>query len=510
MHSVKVGWVGQTFALAKHNESDGKKSRIRRSKEERKAMVETFIKKYQESNNGNFPSLNLTHKEVGGSFYTVREIVRDIIQENRVLGPAKFTLQELTSDHFYEHNPLGSIATEPQSVLAASSSKNHLEESNSMDTTGKKLCASDGYRSRAEHREVENGRVVNVSQVDIINEETVEATVVSDGYYGGFEHQEVDKKHITEDSQADETDNAIGESTVVSGEPYDGVENQIVNKGQIINGSQVDVTNKEFNEASIPGVHVNESMAPKQNEEELATAATPKAKVNPLTEDLTVETFPLKPVASTKDGIEVLGELSDSSNSPENNIEVLELEGHQEGSELNGIEPPKMTSSVDEKFEDDVKNHILNNTGEDEVKNLGGTLVESTEQSIHQKTFSRESEACTKPQVSHHNPTSEASNQNQLVDGAKASIQDDAQPKTMISTCTEKSKLSEEGLQKVNKLKVDGKISGNSQIRSNATLDRINLESWDGTPKNSAKKETNPLVAMFKAIVDALVKLLSE
>ncbi|KAK4253887.1 hypothetical protein QN277_010505 [Acacia crassicarpa] len=54
-------------------------------------MVETFIKKYQESNNGSFPSLNLTHKEVGGSFYTVRETVRDIIQENRVLGPAEFT-----------------------------------------------------------------------------------------------------------------------------------------------------------------------------------------------------------------------------------------------------------------------------------------------------------------------------------------------------------------------------------------------------------------------------------
>ncbi|KAG9441734.1 hypothetical protein H6P81_017588 [Aristolochia fimbriata] len=51
-------------------------------------MVEVFVKKYQASNNGNFPSLNLTHKEVGGSFYTVREIVREIIQENRVLGPA--------------------------------------------------------------------------------------------------------------------------------------------------------------------------------------------------------------------------------------------------------------------------------------------------------------------------------------------------------------------------------------------------------------------------------------
>ncbi|KAL1295022.1 hypothetical protein AAHE18_19G181700 [Arachis hypogaea] len=392
---------------------------------------------YQESNNGNFPSLNLTHKEVGGSFYTVREIVRDIIQENRVLGPAKFALQELTSDHFYELNPLGSIATDPQSVLAASSSKVHLEESNIIDTTDKKLCASDEYHTRAEHREVDNGQVINVSQVDIINKETIESTVVSDGSHGGFEHQVVDKNHITEGSQVDEADNGVGESTVVSGEPYDGAEHQIVDKEKVINGSQVDMTKK---------------------------------------------------------GFKVLGELRDSSNSPENNIEVLELEGHQEGSELNGIETPKTTSLVDEKIEDGVKNHLLNNTVQDEVKSLGGTLVESTEQSTHQETFSRESEVCTEPQVqvSHHNTTSEAINQNQLVDGAK------------------KSQLSEEGLQKVNKLKVDGEIAGNSQGRSNTTLDRINLESWDGTPKNSAKQETNPLVAIFKAIVDAFVKLWSE
>lgn len=46
MHVIKGGWVGQTFALAKGNDSGGRKSRIRRSKEERKAMVESFIKKY--------------------------------------------------------------------------------------------------------------------------------------------------------------------------------------------------------------------------------------------------------------------------------------------------------------------------------------------------------------------------------------------------------------------------------------------------------------------------------
>lgn len=116
MHTIKGGWVGQTFALATCNDSGGRKTRIRRSKEERKSMVETFIKKYQKSNDGNFPSLNLTHKEVGGSFYTVRELVREIIQENRVLGPAKLSPEEQNNIMFAEEYPLGSISTEPQSL----------------------------------------------------------------------------------------------------------------------------------------------------------------------------------------------------------------------------------------------------------------------------------------------------------------------------------------------------------------------------------------------------------
>ncbi|EPS74489.1 hypothetical protein M569_00268, partial [Genlisea aurea] len=97
MHAAKLSWCGQAVALASSDESGQRKTRIRRSNEERKEMVESFVKMYQKSNNGSFPSLNLTHKEVGGSFYTVREIVREIIQENRVLAPPKVSSAEVES-----------------------------------------------------------------------------------------------------------------------------------------------------------------------------------------------------------------------------------------------------------------------------------------------------------------------------------------------------------------------------------------------------------------------------
>lgn len=125
MYAVKASWSGQTFALAKFNDSQGKKSRTRRTKEERKAMVESFINKYRSSNNGNFPSLNLTHKEVGGSFYTVREIVRDIIQENKVLGPANVPFEENKIDFCSEQHVSDPLLTEPQSNLSLSSAFAH-------------------------------------------------------------------------------------------------------------------------------------------------------------------------------------------------------------------------------------------------------------------------------------------------------------------------------------------------------------------------------------------------
>ncbi|KAL6643949.1 hypothetical protein ACP70R_018715 [Stipagrostis hirtigluma subsp. patula] len=70
--------------------------RVRKTKEERREMVESFVNAYRVSHDGKFPSVNLTHKEVGGSYYIVREIVRDIIQENRVLGPGGLNAMALS------------------------------------------------------------------------------------------------------------------------------------------------------------------------------------------------------------------------------------------------------------------------------------------------------------------------------------------------------------------------------------------------------------------------------
>ncbi|KAI4352649.1 hypothetical protein L6164_006880 [Bauhinia variegata] len=436
MHAIKGGWVGQTFALAKHNESEGRKSRIRRSKEERKEMVESFIKKYQKSNNGKFPSLNLTHKEVGGSFYTVREIVRDIIQENRVLGPAKFDMEEQSSDQFLEQGPLGSIASDPQKYLVRSSNEIYIEPNNLQDTGEEVLLDSDGL-------------------------------------YAGTEHQMADN-------------------------------------GQVINGSQVELANKVSNEVTSPKLQVRETLAPKQNAEQ--ELATPLAKVAAVTADVIVETFPLRPVTRTTDETEEgFKEVIDLSNSPHKKMEVFDMEQGKDRSDINDMGSAKNSTSFDEKSVDNPGNLVSEKKSgsgdEEEDKNLGETLVHSTEQSTHTKHFDYDPQAVLPDQSVE---TSETIEQSHIDEAAARNVQDGFGSKNLTNSYTGETEATKAVQKNANDQRADSQLGSSYQKRSSQTLDRINLESWDGAHKKSVKPEANPFLTIFRALVDAFVKFWSD
>ncbi|CAL9244050.1 unnamed protein product [Arabidopsis halleri] len=50
----------------------------RLSRDDRRALVESFVNEYRENNAGRFPSLRATRKEVGGGYYVVREIFQEL------------------------------------------------------------------------------------------------------------------------------------------------------------------------------------------------------------------------------------------------------------------------------------------------------------------------------------------------------------------------------------------------------------------------------------------------
>lgn len=366
-----------------------------------------LVSRYQHSNNGNFPSLNLTHKEVGGSFYTVREIVRDIIQENRVLGPAKFILEELNTDHFFEQNPLGSIARDPEPFLDAPSIENQCEPDKLQDTNKKMISVSDGSYTEVVHQVVDNGHVISVGHIDVANKEPIEAVV--DGGDTRAEHLIVDQGHTM-----NVTNNESVETAVVSDESWTGNEYKVA-----LNDSQVNIVNKKSNETAIPEMQVSDPSALKQKvEPELAAAKTPMTKVNVAAEDLIVETFPLSSASMTADGIRSPGGLRDSSNSPENDMKMLEL---RQG-ELNCIEPSKNSNLLDDKFEDAPANQILkntSNTGLEKEDNVRDISEESSNHSIstHKEHYDFEDRTDSQVGVSHKNTIT--IDQSKKADGVK-------------------------------------------------------------------------------------------
>ncbi|CAN1174341.1 hypothetical protein LINPERHAP2_LOCUS31231 [Linum perenne] len=141
-------------------------SYIQRLREERKAMIESFVKKYKKSNNGGFPSITLTQKEVGGDFYAVRHILQELKgNQGSQTGP---------TDEF----PRGAIYENSRS--SASGTVIVPDEHPRLDGERQHYPISD---AASKHEVIENptdGDLINVENVDS-GEEKVVAGVLSSG-----------------------------------------------------------------------------------------------------------------------------------------------------------------------------------------------------------------------------------------------------------------------------------------------------------------------------------------
>ncbi|KAJ0103600.1 hypothetical protein Patl1_05987 [Pistacia atlantica] len=448
MHAIKGGWVGQTFALAKGNESGGRKSRVRRSKEERKTMVESFIKNYQSSNNGNFPSLTLTHKEVGGSFYTVREIVREIIQENRVLGPAQFSPDELSTNQFDEQYPLGSISKEPQASLNITSKGSHFIPNHDQGTSKEPVAISGGLCSEHEKQRFENEGVLNGGQVVMEIEESA--------------------KRISEELQTSNGSHFIpNHDQGVSKEPV-----------AISDGLCSEHEKQRLNNGSL------QTSKPLEVEEGVEKLAAARATVTPISAEVVVETFPLRSVPKTA---ESSGERSDAENLTEtleeNEIEKLDLDSG------NGSAPLDQINSSERKGESPagiVLDKNSNLVDKEVIENSADSQVKSS-------NFS--TTGCTVPNTLVNKEVEE-------INAANGKIPSGTYSSSRVESRTPKGIVFEN--------KADVQCKESLEKGSNPKLDRIRIESWDEASRNSAARETNPILVAFKSFINAFIKFWSE
>ncbi|KAL2554789.1 DNA binding [Forsythia ovata] len=487
MHTIRGGWVGQTFALATSNDSGGRKSRIRRSKEERKTMIESFVKKYQKSNNGNFPSLNLTHKEVGGSFYTVREIVREIIQENRVLGPSKL-FSEVDNSEFLEQHPVGSISFDPRNGLSLSDKTHavtHTASDGDQITSGEHIFTFSPQFHGPETMELDNRRIVDgqseadendggsdelsmrhsatIHHQDCSKDDVLYFTepfpqsnsqkCVEDQIVNGSEtfekDQECDKPTITNTIPIHQ--DSTFETSVLSSGMFPGPgsqrlsDEQIVDKNSQINEKQEAVT---YMEAVVEEILDRE----KDRVKELETS---EAVISHKKPEVLVETFPLMPVSKTIHDMD--GEvcrLSDVTGALE------EKANQHEGIMFTNSSSVLINGKVEEKLPSLESSDFSTTT---EATSFDGSIVKDVE---------------AKDSLPDGTKTSDSPKQSILKEptavGRKPYLQD----------------------------------NGSFQKESNPMLDRINLETWERTSKKSP--DPNPLLTLLKGFISAFVKFWSE
>ena len=99
----------------------------------------------------------------------VREFVREVIQENRVLGPVKLAVEEQSRDRFLEQYLLGSISIEPETDLSSSNGSpitTHILPNHHQDTNEELVSNSSGQSPELEQR-FDKGKSINGSGTDL-------------------------------------------------------------------------------------------------------------------------------------------------------------------------------------------------------------------------------------------------------------------------------------------------------------------------------------------------------
>ncbi|CAN4115008.1 unnamed protein product [Withania somnifera] len=506
MQTIKGGWVGQTFALATYNDSGSRKTRIRRSKEERKSMVETFIKKYQKSNDGNFPSLNLTHKEVGGSFYTVREIVREIIQENKVLGPAKVSPEDQNSIMFTEQYPLGSISTEPQSLSL--SGKTHVVSSfapnHYMDKSEEVDFGMNRQFDIDELKVADDGLQTSISDVSERIEQSDESYMID----SEPSHQE-NKDEVLHSSGINGVDHEMLNEQIV-GDYATTKEKEISGKSDLLNNfslkhqittaqalDSTEIISKNVkasllcgDDASRPTVSKDETYGEPILTESVGGQNLDVEAGTPLkTTELLVEKFPLRSISVKIGDLDsgLIDTISVAKTSEETEHECNTITSSQKTAQL--VNEPVDAMIADPTI--DKSSKLLNEKTEAKAEEVSLEISSSPEEraaiaaDVGVKASSTLSET-----VNASSPMS-----NETVDSSS-------------NSGTSKKPAADKLIE--GKGKASTQHGTGPQKGSNSPLDRIHLETWKGSSAKSRKRETNPLLELLKAYVTAFVKFWTE
>nr|GMD37081.1 uncharacterized protein LOC109192432 [Ipomoea batatas] len=499
MHTIKGAWSMPTIALATCKDSGGKKTRIRRSKEERKSMVETFIKTYQKSNYGSFPSLRLTHKEVGGSFYTVREIVREIIQENRVLGPVKLNSEEQTDQISLEQHPLGSLCTESHPSLSSTGEIHVITDAapnRYQGTIENDVLGSNSHFHGADNS-LDNGKTVSARSERSKGNEGCKEPATADFVHDYNENIQEQLLHSNREFPVSYDQEFHNEETVGCTNTFDKDENS--SKSGTVNNSSLHEQDATENQVHYLGVNITEACN-QSLDEQIVDGSSPRAEKDQVCGELVyIESVITEIPDKNADGIEKLATdvvvekfspqaMSTTIDHRDGKLSETGDASHRTGREQEGGNFSENCSGLMSEQVDVTLVGPASEGNTDVAKRE--TLLESGESSL---------------QISTSSPNEIASDTEFKADDSSAIIKTSNGSSTNSSQTT----LVPEESRAINNTP---NVQRNSihQKGPNPPVSRPNLETRKSATVTPNKSEPNPLLALFKAFVTAFVKFWTE
>ncbi|XP_061950887.1 uncharacterized protein LOC133673956 isoform X2 [Populus nigra] len=85
IHGANMQWRARSYAASVPSHMpQSYKSQKRVSKDDRRAMVESYVNKYRETHAGKFPSISDARKQVGGNYYFIRKIVQELEYKSKI------------------------------------------------------------------------------------------------------------------------------------------------------------------------------------------------------------------------------------------------------------------------------------------------------------------------------------------------------------------------------------------------------------------------------------------
>lgn len=346
-------------------------------------------------------------------------------------------------------------------------------------------------------------------------------------------HQDLDSPKCSTEQQADEmgedSDELAEKSLSEKDRQYESLEPSLnnivqgVNENQIddaqfASGTQSDGVSKESDEMLHEGSLVSKTS---QGDRQKELVGACNAELTLPTEDLEVETFPLRPATKEIDGMSSTSTGSVNINGALNNWVTKHNEISNGVPQFNEFGSPDSFSDMVSAKGADGSEHsttvpgIVKPQAEINDKVIQGeeanhphkTLEMLAPSAIRDKSLALD-QGCVDKVASHSGSTSTTIELLEEVDG----LQSKKAPKGI--TCLEDSSTGTSN-RITSKAPVSGIANGSYiQKRNRAmsgaspTLDRIDLESWES--KETSNQETNPLLAFFKAFVDAFLKFWSE